>query len=126
MKILHIDDNSEITNVFSKILSLKKHDYTSVDNGQKGLELLQETDYDIVLLDLSMPNFSGFDVLKNLKEKGSRTNNILVMTAATLSEQEKNNLNASGIRGVLSKPVTLDKLMEEIQKATNSEIPVVK
>lgn len=116
MKILHIDDNSQITNVFSKIFTLKKHQYTSVNNGKDGINEFKNNNFDIVLLDLSMPGFSGFQVLKQLHEDGKNVNNVMVMTAATLSDSEKKELVDYGIRGILAKPVTMEKLMEVIKK----------
>ena len=73
----------------------------------------------MVLLDLTMPDFSGFDVLEELKKQGKTSNNIFALTAMTLSDKQTDYLNNNGIRKILHKPIEIDTLtkeMEELQK----------
>ena len=60
MKILHIEDHLEISEVFSDILKFTDHDYESTINGKKGIELVLKNNYDVILLDLVMPDYTGF------------------------------------------------------------------
>ncbi len=124
MKILHIDDNESITGVFEKILTLRNHEYTCIHEGRKGVEALLKGEYDSVILDLSMPGFSGFEVLEELSDKGGRRDNITVMTAATLSEEEKSKLNNYGIKSILYKPVKLKNLLDEIKSAGTKQTAI--
>ena len=70
MKILHIEDSKPIVESFSKVLTNQGHDFSSTLFGKKGLELIINNDYDLIFLDLTMPNFSGFDILSELDKKG--------------------------------------------------------
>jgi len=63
MKILLIDDNAEILDLCEKILTSDGHEYTGVDNGKEGLELIRNQKFDVVLLDLVMPEVTGEDVI---------------------------------------------------------------
>jgi len=62
VKILHIDSDEEITDIFSKILFLKDHDYSSSNNSKKADQELLNNIYDLVLLDLTMHGFNGLCV----------------------------------------------------------------
>ena len=67
MKILHVEDVPEISEVFSDILTTKNHNFESETDGKKGLEMVLKNNYDLILLDMCMPNYSGMDFLLDLK-----------------------------------------------------------
>jgi len=117
MKILHIDDNQEIIDSFSMVLRKKGHDYSSTLEGKKGLELILNNDYDLILLDFTMPNFSGFDILSELQKRNvSEKNNIVIVTASHLPEKDTEALYKNRVIGVLHKPVSLKDLLNEVSK----------
>ncbi len=70
MKILGIDDNEDLLQVCEMVLTSEGHEYTGIDNGKEGLELIRDEKFDVVLLDLAMPDFSGVDVLDALVKEG--------------------------------------------------------
>ncbi|PIW35448.1 MAG: response regulator, partial [Nitrosopumilales archaeon CG15_BIG_FIL_POST_REV_8_21_14_020_33_23] len=71
MKILHVEDVPEISEVFSDILTTKNHDFESTIDGKKGLDMVLKNHYDLILLDMCMPNYSGIDFLLDLNDKKS-------------------------------------------------------
>jgi two-component system, OmpR family, response regulator len=55
-----------------------------INDGQKGLDCIRNEKFDLVLLDLAMPEFSGIDVIKSLKEEGAiESKNIDIFTASS-------------------------------------------
>lgn len=117
MKILHIEDTQTIIDAFSKVLTRKGHDFSSCNNGKKGLELILNNYYDLIFLDLTMPDFSGFDLLNELEKDGRhKDKNIVVVTATSLSTEGIDELYKKGVKGVLQKPVSLKDLMNEIKQ----------
>ena len=124
MKIIHIDDNAEITHAAGQILNMKGYDYSSVDNGKKGIELILENKFDLILLDLTMPGYSGFNLLEDLQKKGYLKNNIIVLTATTLSLEQIEYLKKAGTFSILFKPLSLQDLLKEIQKFQQSLVMV--
>jgi len=116
MKILHIEDSAEITDAIGRILNVKGYDYSSAGNGRKGIELILENNFDLILLDLTMPGYSGFDLLEDLQKKGYLKNNIIVITATTLSLEQIEYLKKSGAVSILLKPLSLQDLIKELQK----------
>lgn len=89
MRILHIEDNESISEPIGLFLESKDHDYESTTDGRNGLQLIRANHYDIILLDLSMPDFSGYDVIDGLYKDGSIKNEkIVVLTASNLTEEK--------------------------------------
>jgi len=73
MKILGIDDNTDINELLDTVLNGSGHEFIFVKNGTEGLKFIREKKFDIVLLDLAMPEFSGFDVINSLLKEGLLT-----------------------------------------------------
>ena len=81
-------------------------------------EILEERGkYDLILLDIAMPDFSGLDVLQRLKKENLlKSENIVIFTASSITDRDIENFVASGAKGVLKKPVALNELIELIDK----------
>ena len=68
MNILGIDDNEDILSLLKTVLTSRGHDFMSALNGKDGVKLIEEQNFDAILLDLAMPEFSGLDVIESLKK----------------------------------------------------------
>ncbi len=74
----------------------------------------------MVLLDLLMPEFSGFDVLDALKKEGLvDKQKIIILTASSIQDKEINELVKEGVHSYLRKPLDIDTLVEKIQETQN-------
>jgi len=117
MKILGIDDNEDLLQVCELVMNSEGHEYTGIDNGKEGLELIRDEKFDVVLLDLSMPDFTGQDVMGALVKDGiMNKQKVIVFTAASPSEKEIDLFLGKGAHSVLKKPVDPDDLSEFIHK----------
>jgi len=117
MKILGIDDNQDLLDLCEVALSAEGHEYTGIDNGKEGLHAIKDKKFDLVLLDLSMPEFSGEDVLDALVKEGIMDKQkIIVFTASTATEKEYGPLLEKGVHSIITKPVDIDNLIETIRK----------
>ena len=66
MRILLVEDNLEISEVMTVYCGFKKDvDCKVVNSGQEGLERIRNENFDLILLDLAMPEFSGKDVIQS-------------------------------------------------------------
>ena len=121
MKILGIDDNLDIINLLDTVLNGSGHEFTSVDNGKEGLKQIREQNYDLVLLDLSMPEFTGIDVIDALKNDGlMEKQKIVLFTASSMTDAEIETLLKKGAHSCIRKPVDIDVLLEKIENIGNS------
>ena len=116
MRILLIDDNKSMTKALSKFLSAKGYENTVSNHGREGLKLIQEQKFDKILLDLSMPEFSGYDILDSLEKSGKiKELKIIVFTASSISDAKIKELKKKGIFSFLKKPVRADHLFKEME-----------
>ena len=87
-----------------------------VNDGREGLERIKREKFDLVMLDLAMPEFSGYDVVRPLKQDGVlESSNIVVFTASS-DPQILNEIKISGIKEVFKKPFSLDDITGLIEK----------
>ena|SRR5437879_3622627 len=117
MKVLGIDDNSDINMLLGTVLMASGHEYTSVTDGREGIKLLKQNPYDVVLLDLAMPEFSGFDVLESLKKEGIiARQKIILLTASSITDEEISDLLKTGVRSYLRKPLDIEQFVDRIEQ----------
>jgi len=116
LNILGIDDNSDINELLSVALNGNGHEFSSVQNGKEGLKKIKQNKYDIVLLDLAMPEFSGMDVIESLKREGLMgKQKIVLFTASSITDKEVAGLLEKGVTAYIRKPIDIDVLIEKIQ-----------
>ena len=121
MKILIIDDDVELTKAVVSTISSVGHDIQSTNEPRGGLKLIREGDYDLVFLDLSMPEFSGIDIINNLVEDGiCKEKKIVIMTASAVNDEELKNMVDLGVHSILRKPVDIDTLIDKIEEVGSS------
>ena len=122
MKVLSIEDNADINMLLETVLTSSGYEFVYVTDGRKGLELIKQNTYDVVLLDLGMPEFSGFDVLDALKkEKLMSKQKIIILTASSIQDKEINELIKEGVHSYLRKPLDIDVLVEKIQQTSSDK-----
>lgn len=115
MKILLVDDNKSITKVISQYLTVQGHQCSVSNDGKNGLNLIQSEKFDVIVLDLAMPGFTGFDMLDSLEAKGLlKSLKIIILTAAELSENQIESMIKRGVKKVLKKPIPLDVLEKNL------------
>jgi len=121
LDVLIIDDNQHITKMLTTFLELKNHKCTVANDGKHGLELIQENNYDVILLDLAMPEFNGYEIIKSLESKDMLKNNkIIVFTASTISKEELDELVNRGVTSYILKPIDIDILLSKIVETAAS------
>lgn len=116
MKVLIIDDNENITDAIKDFFELENIECKSVNNGYDGLLEIKKQHYDLILLDIAIPEFTGFDILKELKKDQIKNNNIVIFTASVFKPEELEEYLDVGIKEILKKPVSLEKLEVLVEK----------
>lgn len=67
-RILVADDEKEIRTFTNRTLTHEGHDVTLADDGELAIELMKQNDYDLVILDIMMPNKNGLEVVQYMKK----------------------------------------------------------
>ena len=121
LEILIIDDNEQITKMITTFLELKEHKCTVANDGKEGLAIIKESRHDVILLDLAMPEFDGFAVIKDLEENNMlKDHKVIVFTASTITEDELDVLVDRGVSSYILKPIDIDLLLSKIIETANS------
>ena len=115
LSILVIDDESVICDACHLVLAEKGHGVEHCLTGRAGLLAIERRTYDLILLDMKLPDIDGMEILKTVKER-ARAPAVIVMTGySTMS----NALQAMKLGAIdyLAKPFTDDELLNAIEKA---------
>ncbi|MEW6193709.1 MAG: sigma-54 dependent transcriptional regulator [Bacteroidota bacterium] len=121
IKILLIDDNQAVLN-FLRILLLQKNKYQveTLQDSTKAYELLSNNKYDLLLLDMDMPNVTGLDILKHIVK------NKLLLKTIVLTGVEDIDLAISAMKlgtyDYMLKPIEEDHLLEVIDSALKEQV----
>ena len=116
LRVLHIDDSPEICELYSDMFTADNSTIQSVNTGKKGLSLVLKNDYDLILLDMCMPQYSGMDFLRDLtKQRPSELKKVVVVSVLKFTPTQIKELLKMGIHSVEEKPTNLQKL-EVIKK----------
>ena len=124
LRILAAEDNRTNQLVLQKMLAPTGIQLTICSNGQEAVDTFAAHDFDLVLMDMSMPVMDGLEATRRLRE-WERENNripcpILALTANVLSADEAA-CRAAGMGGFLSKPVRKKELLEHIAAWTRNQ-----
>ena len=123
MQILLIDDNKDITTMLSKYFIQKGHSCTVSNSGSNGLNMITASQYDAVLLDLAMPEFSGTDIVEELFKSGKIAKlNIVALTASSVDTEKDKHLKKMGVRAVLKKPIDPDELLDFLSQFNHKTV----
>jgi len=117
MKILGIDDNEDLLNLCETVLTSDGHEFTSITNGSDGLKAIRDKKFDVVLLDISMPEFSGMDVIDALVKEGiMKKQKVVIFTGMSPTKKEIELFLEKGVHSVIKQPIDSDYLSEFICK----------
>lgn len=116
MKILVIDDDKTLTSMLSKFFNFQGHNTVVLNDPWDGLDRIQKEHFDVILLDICMPEFSGDQIIKTLATNEILQDQNIFVLSANLGHKFiiKDLLRRKGISGCLEKPIDLDKLLEVI------------
>lgn len=118
-RILVVDDNREITEMVKTMLESSPYTCVTVNSGQECLKMLQNQRFDLILLDMAMPEMSGLEVLAKLKErKETAQNKVVLFTASPMyTEMDLTKIREQyGAIERVKKPFTDTELLELIDK----------
>lgn len=118
-RILVIEDNLDNYDLVQFLLSQEGYEVLGAANGRTGGEMVREIRPDLVLLDLSLPQISGWELASSLKSDPETANvPILALTGHTLPGDREKAL-AAGCDGYISKPIDINEFIEQVKEFIN-------
>ncbi len=116
-KVLIADDQPEIRRICAMNLAARKYEVIEAVDGNDCLSKIDEEKPDLILLDLAMPELSGWEVLEALNQGAVTTSAPVVIVTGWADEDIEAQSRALGAVGILVKPFGIDELLLTIDKA---------
>lgn len=119
LRILLAEDNQVNRRLVELLMSRNGHEVVSVENGRKAVELAGREHFDVILMDVQMPDMDGLEAtrqIRALERAIGRHSPILALTANAMRGDEEVCL-AAGMDGYIPKPFEAEKLLRAVDKA---------
>ena len=113
MRILVIEDEEKVADFIKKGLVEESYAVDTAGNGKDGLFMAESNDYDLIVLDILLPQFDGFQICSRLREKGNPTP-VIMLTAVDSTEDKIKGLNA-GADDYMTKPFSFDEFLARVR-----------
>jgi DNA-binding response OmpR family regulator len=113
MRILVVEDERTVASFTARSLREESYAVDVADTGEQALEMVEDTTYEVILLDVRLPGLSGIKVCAEMRESGVKSP-ILMLTARALVEQRVEGLDA-GADDYLTKPFALSELRARVR-----------
>ena len=121
LNILLAEDNAVNQRLANKLLEKMDHTVTTVGTGRQAVDAWMDNNYDLVLMDVQMPEMDGFEATAAIRQAElahGQHQPIIAMTAHAMKGDKEDCLNA-GMDGYVSKPIRGQVLREEIARVLN-------
>jgi DNA-binding response OmpR family regulator len=115
MRVLVVEDDSTAARSIEKMLRSKGHEPQTTSYGMEAVELASSNDYDIILLDIMLPDIDGYEVLRQLHATGVRTP--ILFQSGLIGCEQFGDETGIGIEDFLIKPFDKNELIGRIESA---------
>lgn len=118
LRILVVEDQPRVLNVMRRALAFNKANLTLADSGAKALVLVDEQKFDVILLDVQMPQLSGIDVVKHIRthQDPQVRNTYVIAVTARANPGDREAILDAGFNEYMSKPVDLTELVRHLEQ----------
>jgi CheY-like chemotaxis protein len=126
LNILLAEDNATNRHVATRMLTRMGHDVRAVEDGAKAIAAVAETDYDVILMDMMMPEVDGITATRAIRSgpPPGRDTPIIGLTANALAS-DRAACEAAGMNDFVTKPVTLERLRTALMQSTFRESKIM-
>ncbi|MCS5489143.1 response regulator [Algoriphagus limi] len=120
-KILVGEDSSIIINLTKNVLAFENYEMTAARNGKQVLEKLQNEDFDLILMDISMPVLDGIACTKMIREmKDEKKSNIpIIAISGNIHNMTHEDFRKAGFDDFIQKPLDYDRVLATVKKFLN-------
>jgi len=115
-KILVVEDNELNMKLFCDLLNAHGYDTIQTQEGMKALALAREEKPDLILMDIQLPEVSGLEVTKWIKEDENLQSIPIIAVTAFAMKGDEEKIRAGGCEAYIAKPISVGKFIETVNK----------
>lgn len=122
-KVLVAEDSSVIQNLTKKILQFQNFDIKSVKNGKEVLKSMETESFDLILMDINMPQMDGMACIREIRSMSDKTKSGIPVVAITGNAKNytEEDFSSAGFNDFLAKPLDFDKLVDTVKRLTDTK-----
>ncbi|MEE2525133.1 response regulator [Hyphobacterium sp. HN65] len=120
-KVLIVEDNELNMKLFSDLLEAHGYETVGTNNGLNALDLAREHSPDLILMDIQLPEVSGLEVTKWLKDDEELSPIPVVAVTAFAMKGDEERIREGGCEAYMSKPITVSVFIETIRSFLGEE-----
>ncbi len=113
-RILVVDDDINLLQMVKIMLQRVGHQVQTAINGAEGISIATETQPDVAIIDVMMPDLSGYDVVRKLRDNAATTAMPIIILTARSQPMDKHMALEAGANAFISKPVTAQELTDRV------------
>ena len=114
--VLVVDDNEMNRDVLTRRLQRDGYTVSAAEDGTKALSMIESDKYDMILLDIMMPDMDGFETLKNLRSKDKSKDIPVIMLTSVNEMDDVRKCIGLGANDYVLKPYNMDDLKRRMEK----------
>jgi two-component system, cell cycle response regulator DivK len=114
--ILIVEDNELNAKLFRDLLSSKGHRILETREGLEAIRIAQTEKPDLVLMDIQLPEISGYDLIRMMKDDSNLLSIPIIAITAFAMKGDEEKIRMSGCDDYLSKPISVGKFFETVHK----------
>lgn len=118
-RILHVDDEQDTLSVVKTILEKEGYEVVSAPSGKDALKEVNLDGFALLILDIMMPDMSGWDLFTRIAEVKPNYK-IIFLSVVDVSEEKQKVLKEAGIKDYIKKPFDRDDFVARVKKAIES------
>jgi two-component system cell cycle response regulator DivK len=117
--VLIVEDNELNLKLFRDLLEAHDIRTLEVRDGTKAVQLIEDSQPDLVLLDIQLPHISGFDISRELKKRDNTKHIPIIAVTAFAMHDDQDKILAAGCEGYMSKPISIGPFVATVKKFLN-------
>jgi len=112
-KILYVEDDIDTADAASVILEREGYHVETASLAGEAIKMVEDVKYDLVLIDIMLPDMSGWDLIKKISKKGTI---YAVLSALPYTKDRQQKVKRMGLADYITKPFTKDSLRSRVNR----------
>jgi DNA-binding response OmpR family regulator len=121
-KLLIVDDEDGVRSLVRMTLDSDAYQILEAEEGRQALEIARAHHPDLILLDVMLPDLSGFDICRDLKSDPLMASTTIVMLTARAQQSDVGEAEAAGADGYFTKPFSPVALMRKVESILGAQV----